>query len=299
MTNTILGMKILQDNSLAVNYNVADLPVYIAKEALMNFPDKKNIPHWNEGLETIYIKEGQMNLVVHGERVLLKEHEFGIIHPGCVHYFESIDDQNCIYYCGVVEEKLFPATEEITRKYIETLFHPLNPDIDILPADSEYNTQIRSLYNKANSLRIDKPVAYDLQITACVYETLALLCKALDHPRHLMLGLNQKSEESICKMIRYIQQNYGASISVADLCAAGYVSRNQCFQLFQQYIEETPANFIRKYRLNMAKNQLKDNTRTISEVAHACGFAHQSHFTNQFSKYYGVTPFQYRKLIFG
>ena len=45
-------------------------------------------------------------------------------------------------------------------------------------------------------------------------------------------------------------------------------------------------------KVNFAKNALR-NGKCISEVALMSGFCDQSHFTNAFKKYIGVTPLSF------
>ena len=50
--------------------------------------------------------------------------------------------------------------------------------------------------------------------------------------------------------------------------------------------------FIRNYRLNMAKEMLSSKTtnRNITEIAYAVGFNDPKYFTRCFTKMYGVNP---------
>jgi len=43
-------------------------------------------------------------------------------------------------------------------------------------------------------------------------------------------------------------------------------------------------------RIEQAKARLLDQSGSLSEIALACGFADQSHFTRVFSRIRGVTP---------
>lgn len=57
------------------------------------------------------------------------------------------------------------------------------------------------------------------------------------------------------------------------------------------------SQFIRNYRLDIAKRMLKDNVanRNITEIAYRVGFNDPKYFTRCFTKQYGVAPSAYRE----
>lgn len=57
------------------------------------------------------------------------------------------------------------------------------------------------------------------------------------------------------------------------------------------------SQFIRNYRLDIAKRMLKDNVanRNITEIAYRVGFNDPKYFTRCFTKQYGVAPSSYRE----
>ena len=49
------------------------------------------------------------------------------------------------------------------------------------------------------------------------------------------------------------------------------------------------------YRLNIAGELLRETNKSITEIAHACGFNNVSFFIREFKKDYSVTPKKYRR----
>ena len=56
------------------------------------------------------------------------------------------------------------------------------------------------------------------------------------------------------------------------------------------------SQFLRNYRLDIAKRMLKENVanRNITEIAYRVGFNDPKYFTRCFTKQYGVAPSAYR-----
>ncbi len=56
----------------------------------------------------------------------------------------------------------------------------------------------------------------------------------------------------------------------------------------------SPSGYIRYLRLEAAKRQLIETSKTITEIALACGFYSSQHFSTTFSQWTGISPTKYR-----
>ena len=56
----------------------------------------------------------------------------------------------------------------------------------------------------------------------------------------------------------------------------------------------TFGEFVRRLRFEKARELLMSTSRPISEIALACGFTDQSHFSRRFRGEFGVTPNSFR-----
>jgi AraC family transcriptional regulator len=63
---------------------------------------------------------------------------------------------------------------------------------------------------------------------------------------------------------------------------------------FQRHMGTSVGAFARRHRLDRAAVTLREGDDPIADVALACGFHDQSHFTRSFHEYSGATPAQYR-----
>jgi AraC-like DNA-binding protein len=74
------------------------------------------------------------------------------------------------------------------------------------------------------------------------------------------------------------------------------LSRTQLYRRLKPLIGFSPAHYIRFVRLSKARELLKKEDLTVSEVAYKTGFASHSHFTRAFSKQFGFKPSEMREL---
>jgi AraC-like DNA-binding protein len=56
-----------------------------------------------------------------------------------------------------------------------------------------------------------------------------------------------------------------------------------------------PQQYLKRLRLQIASRRLVATRETLAEIAAACGFADQSHFTREFRRLTGMTPGRYRE----
>lgn len=64
---------------------------------------------------------------------------------------------------------------------------------------------------------------------------------------------------------------------------------------FRRHFGCTPADYLRRCRLQRAASLLSDSRRGISEIAADCGFVDHAHLTRAFQARYGCTPSMHRR----
>lgn len=104
-------------------------------------------------------------------------------------------------------------------------------------------------------------------------------------------------ENRIYPAIDYINKNYKQSISLKKLSETCFMSENYFHHLFTKTFNITPNNYILQIRMNEALQLLTNSNLRISEVAVEIGFTDSAYFSRVFSKYYGMSPLRYRKIL--
>ena len=72
------------------------------------------------------------------------------------------------------------------------------------------------------------------------------------------------------------------------------MSRSQLHRKVKAVLDTTPALYIRRLRLDKARELLKNSPKSISEIAFETGFSSPSYFTYSFTETYGLSPSEYR-----
>ena len=92
----------------------------------------------------------------------------------------------------------------------------------------------------------------------------------------------------------YICDNLHAKLTVGKIAEQTGYDRSYLSTLFRKETGETISGFIRRKRLETAKELLAVTDKPCSEIADTLGFSSQSHFTELFRARYGITPQKYK-----
>jgi AraC-like DNA-binding protein len=103
-------------------------------------------------------------------------------------------------------------------------------------------------------------------------------------PRHLEL-----------KAKDMLRSRLDGSVSIAAIADACALSRSYFSRAFREATGSTPHQWLTGQRLEKAHSMLKCEATTLADIAAACGFADQSHFTRVFTAAEGVSPGVWRK----
>jgi len=92
------------------------------------------------------------------------------------------------------------------------------------------------------------------------------------------------------KLVSYIEINLAQEMSVKHLANFSAMSVSSLQHKFKNSLGISVLSYIRRRRLNIAKQQLEGGGVTISEAAYNAGYRHPSNFTNAFKKAFGLPP---------
>jgi len=95
--------------------------------------------------------------------------------------------------------------------------------------------------------------------------------------------------------VSFIDGHLADELSVRDIAAACFVSGDHLTRLFKKKFGKSVSEYIQEKRIRLAGELLRRQDMTISMVANTVGFGNYSYFTEQFKKYFGVTPREYQK----
>jgi LacI family transcriptional regulator len=104
-------------------------------------------------------------------------------------------------------------------------------------------------------------------------------------------------DPAVVRALRYIRTHAHHGIVVEDILREVPISRRSLEIQFRSYLGRSPAEEIRRVRLERGKQLLGKRELSITEIALACGFSNATRFGVAFRKSFGTTPRAFRKTL--
>lgn len=94
----------------------------------------------------------------------------------------------------------------------------------------------------------------------------------------------------------YMEAHFPERISLEQLCRRVGLSKSTLLRAFTKARGLTPYRYLEAVRVNAAKSLLEQGLSPLEAAMHT-GFSDQSHFTNYFTSFIGVSPGTYRDIL--
>lgn len=109
-----------------------------------------------------------------------------------------------------------------------------------------------------------------------------------------MITINEQMN-AVQRMQDYIKEHMDEEITLSRLSKASLFSPWHSYRLFRDYLEVTPAEYVRRLRLSHSAMQLKNENCSVIDAAYNCGFGSVDGYIRAFYKEFGCNPGEYAK----
>ena len=103
-------------------------------------------------------------------------------------------------------------------------------------------------------------------------------------------GPQQLSAGLLSRLEAYVDANLTQRILVADMAAVVGLPAQSFAKAYLRYTGRSPHQFVLARRVERTTHMLRNSSRSLSEVAAACGFSSQQHMTHVLSDRLGKAP---------
>lgn len=112
-------------------------------------------------------------------------------------------------------------------------------------------------------------------------------------PPGLLRGLG---DERLAIALKQMHAQVDRSWTVAELAKVAALSRSAFFERFTRTVGVPPMEYLLAWRMEIAKELLRDKDPSISEIAERLGYGSTSTFSVAFSRHVGQSPSRYARL---
>lgn len=100
--------------------------------------------------------------------------------------------------------------------------------------------------------------------------------------------------DALARVARYIRENLGRRITLADAAAAAALSPNYLAHLLKKEVGKSFTDLVTERRMEKARELLAHTGLRIAQVAQAAGFEDEAYFARRFKQQFGTAPRDYR-----
>lgn len=238
--------------------------------------------HFHEYYVIGFVEKGKRCLSCRNQEHIIKEGNILLFNPGDNHACVQ-NDNGVLDYRGfnISKEVMLDLIQEVTGKrkiigFSENVI--LNDEITFyLCSLHEQVMNGSSEFGKEES----------------VFLLISLLVQQYGKPFENCMP---ECRDEIEKACTFIEQHYAERIHLKQICQYSGLSKSTLLRAFTKAKGVTPYSYLENIRIGKAKKLLEQGTTPV-ETALATGFSDQSHFTNYFSRFIGLSPGVYREIF--
>lgn len=115
----------------------------------------------------------------------------------------------------------------------------------------------------------------------------------------LATGKPADSKNALDYVVQFIRMNIAHQFHINELCRLACMSLPTFHRSFKKEYGMSPLEFILQEKIRKAKQLLSNPEITVTDVCYEVGFNSLNYFDRQFKRLEGITPKQYKSLIFG
>ena len=292
MNRDVMGLIVKRDDgSEIVNYDNPSFPSYIYDGWIAPNVTWEKVPHFHEDIELLSVKSGRLAYSVNGKTLVLNEGDTIVVNSNQIHYNMSLDGQVAKYVVFIIHPSVLSSTVAVEMQAVRPIID--NPDIQYIRFRyiNEYTEDMYKLMMGMPELRND-PFAVTkqfFQIWDLIRRQIASWGTANEEI------VKDPKMQSFKEMMSYISNNYRNSITLDDIASSASISRSLCNNLFHQYVEESPINYLMHFRVRKVAEYLRSGSYSLKEIADLTGFNGVSYMSETFKKFFGTSPRDYRK----
>ncbi|MER0279836.1 AraC family transcriptional regulator [Clostridioides difficile] len=254
------------------------IEAYRFKGIMQKFPN-----HFHEHYVIGFIEKGQRYLSCKNKEYTTSTGDLLLFNPFDSHTCEQIDNKVLDYRCINIKPEIMKKTVfEITG---ENYLPKFNQSVI-------FRSELVPLLQELHHIIMEEEL--DFKKEELFFFLIEQLIEEYTEP-NLQFNLEKTSIE-IQAVCDYLEDNYAERILLDELSAIAGMNKYSLLRNFTKLKGITPYRYLENIRVNKAKRLLENGVEPI-DAAIQTGFVDQSHFTNFFKNFIGLTPKQYQNIF--
>lgn len=253
------------------------------------------ILHWHEEVQFVHVISGTVHITVYNEAYDLEAGDCMFLNCMVLHHITEVRD--CHYHSFLIPPRMlsfFPGSKMEQNDVAAITSDPSFTCRMICkenPVHRAFLSELKQLDSLYFSTEKDSRHEYRLSISLT---KLWLAFITLPAEQAHRSKTSPASYLRIRTLLAAIHSNYEKNLTVDEIAKAAHVSKTECLRCFQKFVQESPYQYLIKYRLHRSTSLLLTTDRSVTDIALSVGFRCASSYIKYFRQVYGTTPHSYR-----
>ncbi|WP_373844624.1 helix-turn-helix domain-containing protein [Clostridium sp.] len=262
-----------------IKYDIGlKIEAYLLQGIIQKFPN-----HFHDYYVLGFIEKGKRYLSCNNREYTIEKGDLLLFNPRDNHTCAQIDNKTLDYRCiNIHEEIMLKSVFEITGK-------------EYLPHFTEqviFHSELVSLLKELHLMIMEEKK--DFRKEEIFFFLLEQLIK--EYSKQEIHETNSVQSKKITAICEFLEKNYVKNITLDELSALTGLSKYYLLRSFTKQKGISPYSYLETIRINKAKKLLQQGITPL-DTALRTGFTDQSHFSNFFKKFIGLTPKQYMNIF--
>ena len=239
--------------------------------------------HFHEYYVLGFVEDSQRLLTYQNREYLVEEGDLLLFNPRDNHSCRQVGDRPLDYRAlNVGPDTMKRLAEEITGK----------SGLPVFAQPVVRNRELAALLKELHQIVMAGEQDFRKE------ELLLLLLQQIFHEYAALAldGAPPDPDAEIERICRYLEEHYAEPVTLGGLSAMANRSKYYFLRLFTKEKGISPYRYLENIRISQAKKLLEQGVLP-QEAAARTGFSDQSHFTNYFREFIGLTPKQYYNIF--
>ena len=243
--------------------------------------------------ELVLITGGRGEHVINGKQHPLGVGDLLIIPPGVTHGYMNIADLRYYNILFTLHELGLPLHDFAELPGAEQILNtPQSQNAGCCcHLTNQAFEKLRRMAHALHNLLVQQPEGMRFTAKAQLMTMLDFICRNFSDSQNYIA---QDNVHRLNKLADELEKNFNQEWSVEKMCHITNLSRPVIFREFQRIYNTTPMDHLLSIRMRKACIMLTQTSKSIGEIALACGFVDSSYFILRFRKRTGMTPKQFR-----
>lgn len=239
--------------------------------------------HFHDYYVIGFVEGGKRHLWCKGQEYDLTEGDLILFNPRDNHYCAPINGDILDYRAvNINSDIMLRAVKEITGKEFTPHF------TKNVIYQSDITQSLGDLYNAIliNAPKLKKEEAFFFLLRQVLQECVMPFDE---------VELTEPNQQ-IKALCTYMEAHFSENITLDDLLSMTSFGKSYLLRSFTKQVGVSPYRYLQTVRIDRAKKFLEQGIAPI-DVASMSGFTDQSHFSNFFKDFIGLTPKQYQRIF--